>query len=156
MWWLIKQLVKVNWHTTALLPQTVQLYSPGGANVPSHLGTLAPPDEYAWTCASFGQPKSTIQTANRSVCLFLHSSQQKVPILTMGPSCPKTALSDAAIWTHLIYGSSSPPESSTQTASRSVLPTLHRRPQGVPILYNGTPFPPPSKLPLPIGDLDQI
>ena len=38
---------------------------------------------------------------------------------------------------------------STQTASRSVHPCLHRRPQSVPILYNGTPLP-PSKLPLPM------
>ena len=27
----------------------VQSYSPGGANVPSHVGTLAPPGEYDWT-----------------------------------------------------------------------------------------------------------
>jgi len=26
----------------------VQSYSPGGANVPSHEGTLAPPGEYDW------------------------------------------------------------------------------------------------------------
>jgi len=31
--------------------------------------------------------------------------------------------------------------------------SLHRWPQSVPILYNGTPLP-PSKLPLPMGDLD--
>jgi len=27
----------------------VQSYSPGGANMPSHMGTLAPPGEYDWT-----------------------------------------------------------------------------------------------------------
>jgi len=47
--------------------RTVQSYSPGGANVPSHEDTLAQPGEYDWSCASFGPPESTIQTANRSV-----------------------------------------------------------------------------------------
>jgi len=56
--------------------RTVQSYSPGGANVPSHAGTLAPPGEYDWTCASFGPPKSTTQTANWSVQQFLHSSRR--------------------------------------------------------------------------------
>jgi len=46
--------------------RTVQSYSPGRANVPSHdgtsrttswEGTLAPPGEYDWTCASVGPPK---------------------------------------------------------------------------------------------------
>ena len=54
----------------------VQSYSPGGANVPSYEGTLAPPVEYDWTCASFGQP--TTQTANRSVESFLDRSRQSV------------------------------------------------------------------------------
>jgi len=40
----------------------------------------------------------------------------------------------------------SPPESSTQMASRLVQPFLHRRPQSVPRLYNGT-----SLLPLKIA-----
>ena len=62
----------------------VQSYSPGGANVPSREGTLAVPGEYNWTCAFFGPPESTTQTANRSVQPFLHSSQQKVPILYNG------------------------------------------------------------------------
>jgi len=37
----------------------VQSYLPGGANVPSHMGTLAPPGEYDWTCVSFGPSEST-------------------------------------------------------------------------------------------------
>jgi len=56
----------------------VQLYSPGDANAPCHVGTLAPPGKYDWTCASFGPPESTTQTANRSAQPFLHSSQQCV------------------------------------------------------------------------------
>jgi len=46
-----------------------------------------------------------------------------------------------------------PSEPISQTASRSVQPFLHRWPQSVLILYNGTPLF-PSKLPLLIGDLD--
>jgi len=53
---------------------------------------------------------------------------------------------------HLIHGSLSPPESTTQTAFRSVLPFLHSSPQSVPIFTMSHPS--PSKLPLPIWDLD--
>jgi len=48
---------------------------------------------------------------------------------------------------HDSYG---PSELTTQMASRSVQPYSHKGPQGVPILYNGTPLP-PSKLPLSMG-----
>jgi len=58
--------------------RTVQPYSPGGANVPSHEGTLAPPGEYDWTCASFGPLESTTLTANPLVQPFLYSSEQNV------------------------------------------------------------------------------
>jgi len=58
--------------------QTTANCTPAGANVHSHEGTLAPPDKYNWTCASFGSPKSPTQTANRSVQLFLHSWWQSV------------------------------------------------------------------------------
>jgi len=44
----------------------------------------------------------------------------------------------------------STPESTAQTANRSVQPFLHRSWQKVPILYNGRPFPP--KLPILVGD----
>jgi len=65
--------------------RTVQSYSPGGANAPSHTGILAPPGKYDWTCASFVPPKSTSKTANRSVQPVLHSSRQKVHILYNRP-----------------------------------------------------------------------
>jgi len=39
--------------------------------------------------------------------------------------------------THDSYG---PSERTTQTASLSFQPSLHRRPYSVPILYNGTPI----------------
>ena len=61
-----------------------------GTNVPSHVGTLAPPGEYDWTCATFGPPQSTTQTANRSVQPFLHNSRQKVPILYNGRPFPQS------------------------------------------------------------------
>ena len=48
-----------------------------------HEGTLAPPAEYNWTCASFGPPGSTTQMANRPVQPFLHSSQQTVSGMSM-------------------------------------------------------------------------
>ena len=43
--------------------------------MPFHVGTLALPTEYDSTCASFGPPESTTETANRSVQPFLHSSR---------------------------------------------------------------------------------
>ena len=49
---------------------------------------------------------------------------------------------------HRLYGSFSPPEPTTEMASRSVQPFLHSSREIVPILYSGPPF--HSKLPLPI------
>jgi len=66
----------------------VQCYSTGDGNVSSHEGTLAPPGEYDWTCASFGPLKSTTEMANGSVQTFLHSLRQKVPVLYNGCAYP--------------------------------------------------------------------
>jgi len=66
----------------------VQCYSTGDGNVSFHKGTLAPPGEYDWTCASFDPLESTTDTANGSVQSFLHSSRQKVPILYNGRPYP--------------------------------------------------------------------
>jgi len=66
----------------------VHCYSTGDGKVSFHKGTLAPPGEYDWTCASFGALKSTTDTANGSVQSFLHSLWQKVPILYNGRPCP--------------------------------------------------------------------
>jgi len=63
-------------------------YSTGDSNVSSHEGTLAPPGEYDWNCASFGPLESTTQTANGSVQLFLHSLRHKVPLLYNGRPYP--------------------------------------------------------------------
>jgi len=43
-------------------------------------GTLTPPGEYDWTCASFHPLESTTQMADWSAQPFLHSWQQKIPI----------------------------------------------------------------------------
>jgi len=51
-----------------------------------------------------------------------------------------TSLSTAG--PHLTHDSFGPSEPTTQTASRSVRPFLHRWQQSVPILYNGAPFSP--------------
>ena len=56
--------------------------------------------------------------------------------------------------THLTHAFSGPPESKSQTASRSVEPFLHSSPQSVPMLYYGRPF--PQNSPFSWGDLDPI
>jgi len=56
------------------------------ANVPSWEGTWAPPGEYDWTCASFGPPESTTQTANRSVQPFLSQLTVESPYTMKGQS----------------------------------------------------------------------
>jgi len=98
----------------------VQSYSPAGGNVSSHEGTLAPPGEYDWTCASVGPFNSTTQTANPSVQPFLHRWPQSIRILCNGSPVFPSKL-PLGIWTP-IHGSLAPPESSTQTASRSLQP----------------------------------
>ena len=63
-----------------------------------------PSGEYDWTCAFFGPPESTTQTANRSIQPFLHSSRQKVSILyNRRPFPPKLPL---------LVGASGPPSNS--------------------------------------------
>jgi len=56
---------------------------------------------------------------------------------------------------HLTHDPLGQSEPTTKMASWSVQLFLHRWPQSVLILYNGTPLP-PKKLPLPMGDLDLI
>ena len=55
--------------------------------------------------------------------------------------------------THLIHGSLGPPNSASQTASRSVQPVLHSSRQTVPTLYSGPPLSPLKVAPS-HGDLD--
>jgi len=110
--------------------------------VPSHVGTLAPPGEYDWTCAaSFGPPESTTQTANRSVEPFLHSTRQNVPILFNGRPFAQNCPFSWGSGPHLIHNSLSHSEITIQTTWRSVQPFSHMLLQGVPILYYGRPIP---------------
>jgi len=78
----------------------VQSYSPGGANVPTWEGTLAPSGKHDWTGASFGPPESTTQTVNQSVQLFLHRWPQFPYSLQWAPLFSKIAPS---------HGGSGPP-----------------------------------------------
>ena len=74
---------------------------------------------------SMGPSEPTTQTASRSVHPFLHSSPQSVPIIYNGQPLPlpsKLPLPMGGSGRHLIHGSSSPPETITQMASRSVQP----------------------------------
>jgi len=81
--------------------------------------------------------------ANGLVQQFLHRSRQKVPILYSGCPFPKNCPYPwRDLEPHPPHDSLGPSEPITQTASRSVQPFLHRRPQGVPILYNGMPISP--------------
>jgi len=80
----------------------------------------------------------------------LHSSRQKLPILYNGcPYPPELPRSIGLSGLHLTRDAFGQCEPTTQTAPRSVQPCLHRLPQRVPILYNGSSVS-PSKLPLPI------
>ena len=84
-------------------------------------------------CGFFGPTDSTFQMASRSVQPFLHSSRQSyVPVLyNVPPLSPKNAPSQGEEDLHQIYGSLSPPEPITRTASRSVQPFLHSSRQNV-------------------------
>jgi len=116
-----------------------------------HMGTLAPPGKYDWTCACFSQLQFTTQTANRLVQPFLHISRQKVPILYNGrPFPPNLPLLMGDLELHPTHDSLGPSEPTSQTVSRSVQLFLHRWPQSLPIVYNGMLLL-PSKLPLPTG-----
>ena len=66
--------------------------------------------------------------------------------LLWAPLSPKIAPSYGNLNPLLTYDSLGPSEPTTEMASRSVLPFLHRWLQRIPILYNGTPLS-PSKLP---------
>jgi len=82
-----QQVVEVIWRNVNCGSRwMVQCYLTGDSNVSSHEGTLAPPGEYDWICASFGPLESITKMANGSVQPFLHILWQKVPIIYNG--CP--------------------------------------------------------------------
>jgi len=121
--------------------QTVQLYSPGGANVPFHEDTLVPPDKYNWICASLGPSESTTQMANRTVQPFLHSSCRKSLYFTMNAPFPqKITLPMGDLDPHLIHDSLGPSKPKIQTASGSVQLLLHRWLLSILYFTIGRPF----------------
>jgi len=79
--------------------------------------------------------------------------RQSLYFATHHPFPIKITPSHGDVNLHLIHDYLGPSEPTTQTVSRSVKPFLHRWPQNVPILYNGTLLC-PSKLPLPMWDVD--
>jgi len=105
--------------------------------------------------ASLGPPESITQTASQSLQPFLHSSWQKVPILYNERPSPKLPLS--------MEGSGPP--------SKCIITWTHPRPQPKRHLDRFSRFctddrrvslyftvgcPSPSKLSLPMGDVDPI
>jgi len=78
--------------------------------------------------ASLDAPDSTYQTASRSVQPFLHKSRQTVPMILYNEPPLSPPLKPAHLhWDldqRLTHGSLGQPESTTQTASRSVHPYL--------------------------------
>ena len=103
--------------------------SHGGSVPPSNMWFLAPPDLSSQTASRSGQP-------------FLHSSRQKVPVLYNGRRFLQNSQFPCGnlgpSW--YIHDSLGPSKPTTQTASPSVQPFLHRCPQSVPILSNGRPL----------------
>ena len=87
-------------------------------NCPFAWGNLEP----HLTHGSFGPIECSTEMASRLVQPFLHSSPQRVPILYNVPPLlsSKLPLPVGDLDPHLTHGSLGPPESSTQTTSRSV------------------------------------
>ena len=94
---------------------TVQSYSPVSTNVHPYL-----------IHASLDPLESITQTASQSVQPFLESWRHRVPILYNGPLIfpVKIVPLQGDLDPNLIYGSLSPPESTTQMESGSIQPFL--------------------------------
>jgi len=105
-------------------------------------GILAPPGEYYWNFAHLSYPANTIELVLPLAHLspqpkrqidwfgrFCTAHSRKSVYFTMGDSFPKIAPSHGGSGAHLTRDSLGPSEPTTQTASRSVQPFLHRWPQ---------------------------
>jgi len=97
-----------------------------------------------------GPRESTTQVVNRSVQPFLYSSRQSVVGYARACPCPLTWGSGL----HLMYASLGPPESITETASQSIQPFLHSSRQSI-VGHIGA-YRSPSKLPIPMGNVDPL
>jgi len=101
-----------------------------------HIGTIW----WIWLSLCFLRSTRVHNPNGKSIIQpFLHSLWQKVPILCNGRPFPLKLPLPMGIWHHptRFLG---PIRAYNQMASRSVQPFLHRWPQSVPILYNGTPL----------------
>jgi len=135
----------------------VQSYLPGGAKVATgegraHWRHLASTIELVLPSAHRSpQPKLQIDRFSR----FCTAHGRKCLYFTMRDPFPQNCpFSWGGVWDpYPFHDSLRQTEPTIQTASRSVQLLSHRWPQSVPILYNGTLLS-PSKLPLPMGDLD--
>jgi len=74
----------------------VQSYLPGGVNVPTWEGTLAPPGEYDWTCAHPSpQPKQQIDGFSR----FCTAHDRKSLYFTVSAPFPQNCPFPRGLWT---------------------------------------------------------
>jgi len=90
--------------------------------------------------ASLSPPESITQTASRSVQPFCTSSCQNIVGHVWACPPPKIAPTYGEYGPSSNSGSLGPSKPTTQTATRSVQPFLHRWAQSDPILHNGTLF----------------
>jgi len=85
-----------------------------------HEGTLVPPGEYDWTCASFGHPSPQPKRQVDWLSHFCTAHGRKSLYFTMGTLSPIINPSYRGSGPHLIYDSLGPSEPTSQTASQSV------------------------------------
>jgi len=105
--------------------------------VPSWEGTLAPPGEYDWTCASFIPPK--IHNPNGKLtgsAVFAQLTAESLYTVQWA-HFPKIASFHGGSGPHLIHDSFGPSKPTIQVACWSVQPFCTYD-CSVPILYNGT------------------
>jgi len=120
----LKQVVKVIWQRQCA----------------SHEGILAPPGEYDWLC--FLQP-TWVHNPNGKLIGWTVFAQLTTESLyfTMGAPFTQIAPCHGGSEPHVICDSLGQSKTTTQMASLSVQPFLHRWLHSFPILYNGPPFP---------------
>jgi len=131
----------------------IQSYLPGGANVPSYGGTLAPMCPHRR--AHWRHLANTIELVLPLVHPVHNPSGKSIGsaiFSELTAECCRACLGMSfpliiaplrrVSGPHLVHASLDLPEFMAQTASQSVHQFLHSSRQSVPILYNGPPFPP--------------
>jgi len=119
--------------------------------VPSHRGTLAQPGEYDWTCAFFAAPKSTTQIDRFSLFAQLTAECSR--------ACPGMSFSliispsHGASGPRLTHYSLGPSKQKIQNSIWISLAIFAQFTAECPYTLQWV-APSPSKLPLPMGDVD--